>query len=244
MRKVGIHNIMPANLRVVCADGFKDGIERMTQRNTLMDCAAAHLLRRSYVRNTLTPSILGKCSLSALLLLVLLPACVFVRAPTAEELSLLDNPPSEVKRLQNLLTPLALQWFDDTEADLLSKGRPLSDTETTMARAVGVQNPERVRVIVLAEFPLPSNETLRTETVRYGLGSSAEGGRTMGYVIMLKERFAKKRWILAHELTHVAQQERMGREAFVRRFIAEQELLGYRRAPLEIEANKFAREFM
>jgi hypothetical protein len=36
----------------------------------------------------------------------------------------------------------------------------------------------------------------------------------------------------------------MGREAFLRRYIAEQELMGYRRAPLELEANKLALEFM
>lgn len=36
----------------------------------------------------------------------------------------------------------------------------------------------------------------------------------------------------------------MGREAFVRRFIVEHELMGYRRAPLELEADKAAREFM
>jgi hypothetical protein len=159
-------------------------------------------------------------------------------------LALLEDPPVEVKRIQNLLTPLALQWLNETEAELLNKGRPLTGAETAMARTVGVKYPDRVRVVVLAEFPLPSGETLRTEAMRYGLGSAAEGGRTMGYVIMLKEKLAQKRWILAHELAHVAQQERMGREAFIRRFIAERELMGYRRAPLELEANKLAPEFM
>ncbi|MCI0504547.1 MAG: hypothetical protein L0Z73_00410 [Gammaproteobacteria bacterium] len=61
---------------------------------------------------------------------------------------------------------------------------------------------------------------------------------------MLKEKFAREQWILAHELTHIAQQEQMGREAFVRSFIAERKLMGYRRAPLELEANRLALEFM
>lgn len=61
---------------------------------------------------------------------------------------------------------------------------------------------------------------------------------------MLKEKHAQERWLLAHELTHVAQQERMGRQAFVRWFIAERELMDYRRAPLELEANRLALEFM
>ena len=173
-----------------------------------------------------------------------LTACSLVRAPSPEELVLLDNPPVEVRAKQDSLTPLALQWINETEANLVTKGRALSEAEVSMARAVGVKYPERVRVVVLPQFPQPSNETLLTAAKKYGLGSTAEGGRTMGYVIMLKEKYAKERWILAHELAHVTQQEQMGREAFVRRFIAERELMGYRRAPLELEANQLALEFM
>ncbi|WP_455200989.1 hypothetical protein [Kaarinaea lacus] len=43
---------------------------------------------------------------------------------------------------------------------------------------------------------------------------------------------------------HVAQPEQMGREKFVRRFIVEYELMGYRRVPLELAANKLALDFM
>jgi hypothetical protein len=173
-----------------------------------------------------------------------LAACSLVRAPTAKELALLDNPPHEVRVKQDNLTPLALQWLNETEADLLGKGRALSEAEVSMARTVGVKLPERVRVVVLPQFPQPSNKTLLTATIKYGLGNAAEGGRTMDYVIMLKEKYAKERWLLAHELAHVSQQEQMGREAFVRRFIAERELMGYRRAPLELQANQLALEFM
>jgi hypothetical protein len=49
-------------------------------------------------------------------------------------------------------------------------------------------------VVVLEEFPLPANEILLTETIKYGFGSTIEGGRTM-YVIMLKEKY-QERWIL------------------------------------------------
>jgi hypothetical protein len=179
-----------------------------------------------------------------LLLLAMQSACMFVAAPTAEELALLENPPHEVKRQQDRLTPLALRWINETEVELSQQGRSLTNEEITIAQAVGVKAPERVRLIILESFPLPDNETLRADAMRYGLGSSSEGGRTMGYLIMLKEKYAQQHWILAHELTHVAQQEQMGREAFLRRYIAEQELMGYRRAPLELEANRRALEFM
>lgn len=175
---------------------------------------------------------------------LVLSACVFVRAPNSEEMALLDNPPSEVRDKQNLITPLALQWISETERYLLSKGRALSETETSMARAVGIKHPDRVRVVILVDFPSPANETLRIQAEKYGLGNEAEGGRTMGYAIMLKEKYAQERWIIAHELVHVAQQEKMGRDKFVRRFIVEYELMGHRRAPLELEANKIALDFM
>ena len=179
-----------------------------------------------------------------LVLILLLTACSIVRAPTQEELALLDNPPIEIRAKQDRLTPLALEWINETETNLIKSGQPLTEADVAMARAVGVQQPERVRVVILAEFPAPENEYLLTEASKYGLGSEAEGGRTMGYVIMLKKKYANERWILAHELVHVAQQEQMGREAFIRRFIAERELMGYGRAPLELEANKLALDFM
>jgi hypothetical protein len=62
-----------------------------------------------------------------------------------------------------------------------------------MARTVGIEHPGRVRVVVLEEFPLPANEILRIEATKYGFGSTTEGGRTMGYVIMLKEKHQEKK---------------------------------------------------
>ena len=177
-------------------------------------------------------------------LILLLTACSIVRAPTQEELALLENPPMEIRAKQDRLTPLALEWLNETETNLLKSGQPLSDADVAMARTVGVQQPERVRVVILAKFPVPENDDLLTEARKYGLGSEAEGGRTMGYVIILKKKYADERWILAHELVHVAQQEQMGKETFIRRFIAERELIGYRRMPLELEANKLALDFM
>lgn len=175
--------------------------------------------------------------------LLLISACVSVRAPSSEEMALIDNPPQKVRQKQDLLTPLALDWFKEIETLYLAKGRSLTEKELTIARSVGVQHPERVRIVVLADFPSPGNKTLRTETKNYGMGISAEGSRTIGYIIMLKARLKDERWILAHELTYIAKQEKMGRKAFVRRFIAERELMGNRRAPMALDANEVALDF-
>ncbi len=123
------------------------------------------------------------------------------------------------------------------EAELLPQGRALSARELDVARKLGVSNPEKVRVVVLEAFPMPSDSELFVEAERYGLGSKFEGGRTNGYVIMLKPRFAENQIVLTHELVHVSQHDRMGRKAFLRRYLVEMEMLGYTRSPLELEAH-------
>ena len=125
----------------------------------------------------------------------------------------------------------------------MTKGRTLSEEETVIARRIGVIHPERIRVIILEDFPVPADKTLYTQTKEYGLGSPAESARIMGNIVMLKSRVRDTRWLLAHQLSYIAQQEKMGRREFIRRFIAEREIMGNKRAPMELNANKVAIDF-
>jgi hypothetical protein len=186
---------------------------------------------------------LSSCSWIVLCYAILTQGCAISSNPSPEELALLDNPPEKVRQKQEMLTPLTLEWFAQIEKKYLAKGRQLTTEELSIAKVAGITHPDRVRVVVLKNFPFPKNKTLLMETREYGLGSSAEGGRSVGYVVMLKAQHKDERWILARELTHVAQQERMGRTAYVRRFIVEHELMGRNRAPLVLDANKVALEF-
>lgn len=173
----------------------------------------------------------------------LLDACSTSGDPSPQVLALLDNPPKEIQQKQDTLTPLTLEWYKEIETQYLKKGRKLTSQEMSMARKIGVANPEHVRVVILKDFPYPANKTLSNKVKQYGIGASAESGRTMGNIIMLKARFKDERWILAHQLSYIAQQEKMGRREFVRRFIAERELMGNRRAPMVLHANKVAIDF-
>lgn len=105
-----------------------------------------------------------------------------------------------------------------------------------LARKLGVIQPERIRIVVLDKFPMPADPELLAEASGYGLGSYFEGGRTMGYAIMLKPRYANNPVVVSHELVHVSQHDRMGREAFLLRYLLEMEIVGYARSPLELEA--------
>lgn len=138
--------------------------------------------------------------------------------------------------------PRALAWFNQTEQELLAVGRPLTAVELAIARKVGVSHPENVRVVVRPDFPMPSDPELRREAERMNLGSDWEGGRTMGYAILLKPALADNRTILTHELVHVTQIDRMGNEGFLKRYLIEMELLGYENSLMEQEARRVAGE--
>ena len=179
----------------------------------------------------------------AVLFSLFFSGCTHINSPTPNELSRLENPPDHVKNKLDLLTPLALQWVNEIEQKYVNTGRSLNKEELQMARSLGVSQPEKVRVIVLKSFPDPGNNFLLLQTKNYGLGASSEGGRTMGNIIMLKAQHKDKRWLMARELAHIVQQEKMGRNAYVRRFIAEYEIVGRQRSPLELEARKIAMEY-
>ena len=169
-----------------------------------------------------------------------LAGCMVVPRPSLDELNALNNPPPHVQEKVNRFFPRALAWFKQAEVDLQMRGRILTESEKAQARKLGVRHPDAVRVVVLETFPMPADPDLRTESERYGLGSRHEGGRTMGSVILLKPWAADNPSVLVHELVHISQFERLGREAYLRRYIIEMEMMGYARSPLELEA--FARQ--
>jgi hypothetical protein len=123
----------------------------------------------------------------------------------------------------------------------LPRGRRLTADESEVAKRVGVQHPERVQILVLSDFPLPDDPGLAGEIRALGFGSPRAGGRSMGYAILIKPQYEKQSWLLAHELVHVAQRERLGTDMFIRRYLLELRVFGYARAPLELEANKLMR---
>jgi hypothetical protein len=142
------------------------------------------------------------------------------------------------KSRYGLLGARATEWFHEQEAALTQRGRPLTATEFDIARRAGVRHPEKVRVLVLAKFPLPSDPLLAQEAEVLGFGSEGEAGRSMGYAVLVKPRFQLSRQLLTHELVHVAQRERLGADGFVRRYLLELKVYGYDRSPMEAEANR------
>ncbi len=169
------------------------------------------------------------------LLASLVSGCAVVPRPSQAELALVDQPPPAIQAKVDRLAPAAVAWISSVQP-LATRGRPLTPSEAQFARQIGVANPDVVRVVVVDQLPMPEDEDLRREAAAHGMGSALEGGRTMGNIIFLKPAYAHDPEVLTHELTHVAQFQRLGTEPMIRRYITEMLLFSYSRMPLELEA--------
>jgi len=136
-----------------------------------------------------------------------------------------------------MLLPLATKWAAMVEKRILRDGVPLSEQGMADARAVGVREPERVRLLALARVPAPRNLTLRTAAAAIQFLTPETRGLALRYGIFVRSDCWGERSLVAHELAHTAQYERLGGiEPFLRQYLQECLTIGYPAAPMEQEA--------
>lgn len=152
---------------------------------------------------------------------------------TAQQQALASPPAKVVQEIEHVL-PRLLDWYAKAETRLHPQGRPLNPAERRIAQRLAIRQPDMIRILVQETFPLPDDAELRAEAEASGMGS--EDARTMGDVILLKPYLHEDPAVIAHELVHIAQHDRLGRKAFMRRYLTELAVLGYDAAPLEVEA--------
>jgi hypothetical protein len=168
---------------------------------------------------------------------LLVPACSTVGTLSDNERADLADPPRRIVENVTALLPGALAFIDDAEREVLRRGRPLTADETRIAQAVGVAHPEKVRVLVHDDFIQPRDRAFVALARRFGIDIDAElSGRAGGYGIELRPRSARSRKLIAHELTHVGQYERMGKAGLLRDYFVELLMVGYERSPIEAAA--------
>ena len=142
--------------------------------------------------------------------------------------------------LDVLLAPLlwcTVLWVRQRQAVILREGAALWPEQFALARALGVSAPERVRILSDAVVPIPLPQFLRTLAERVGWLSPHIAGMTLGHGIALRADCCGDQRLLAHELTHVAQYERLGGiTQFLRQYLRECVWPGYPYGALEIEA--------
>jgi hypothetical protein len=178
-------------------------------------------------------------ALVALVVMLLAGSAAFAARPLhASERAALAHPSADVIAQVDRLMPGVVALILSTEANALAKGRPLRADEIALAHSVGVAAPDRVRVLEESALPGIDEPALAVLIRRLGASNPRRWGITARYGIVFKTRPSK--FLLAHELHHVAQYERLGVDGFARRYLTELLVVGYALAPLETDANAAA----
>jgi hypothetical protein len=133
------------------------------------------------------------------------------------------------------LLPLAIEWAEACTRDIATSGAPLDDRRRAMARAVGVERPELIRILLVEALPWPDHPMLRTAAMRAGLLDPGIG-LTLGYAVFVCRGYDSPR-VLSHEFRHVHQYEAAGSiAAFLPGYLQQIVEFGYDKAPYELDA--------
>lgn len=137
------------------------------------------------------------------------------------------------------LLPGAIAWAELKSREAAEKGQFLSVHDQEVARNVGVQRPEAVRVLLVDQLPIPEDFSLRSAAIHTGLLGPQMVGLTLGHSILIV-RGAMNRRLLSHECRHVHQYEQFGSiGAFLAVYLQQIVTVGYDNAPLEQDARAY-----
>ena len=146
------------------------------------------------------------------------------------------NQESVLSQFQMLL-PLAAAWAMEQQEKILRDGVVLSAEEIADAHAIGIQSPDRIRLLQVEKIPRPFQPQLKAACDATDFLTPATRGLTLGYGIFIRSDWWEDRSLIVHELAHVAQYERLGGILpFLHRYLYEcLTIIGYSATPLEQE---------
>jgi hypothetical protein len=137
------------------------------------------------------------------------------------------------------LLPQAVKWVELRSSQILSSGQPLTSAGITVARAVGVLHPDRIRVELVESLPLPDDQILQDVALQTGLLGPDMAGVTFGYGIYFCTDHVTN-GLLAHECRHVFQYEDAGSiSAFLPVYLQEIAKRGYIECSFEVDARQY-----
>ncbi len=134
------------------------------------------------------------------------------------------------------LLPRAIEWAEARGDEILTSGVSLSDVGIQLAKAVGVAEPDRIRVSIVPAIPLPDDQELAGVALLMGLLGPQTRCLTLGYGIYLCHQDVSNR-LISHECRHVYQFEQAGSiREFLSVYLGQLATAGYYDSPLEIDA--------
>jgi hypothetical protein len=137
-----------------------------------------------------------------------------------------------------IMLPLVIWWVRHNEKIALRLGRALTDEEMSWAKKIGIAHPEKIRILNVTRIPTAVPLYVEKLLQRKGYPAGSAAGMCMRYGIYAKESHAYKKSLIAHELVHTHQFERLGGLwHFLHIYLKETMILGYANSPLEKEAN-------
>lgn len=142
------------------------------------------------------------------------------------------------------LLPLAYKWAKRQEEIVLARGNALGTTLAWDAQLAGVQNPARIRVLVVDRIDLPEDRKLAEAARRIRIITEETRCMGFGYALLVRGDAWNDRELILHNLVHIAQCERAGGlENWVRAYLGDRtNCPDFTIGALEEEARRIARE--
>ncbi|VAW58863.1 hypothetical protein MNBD_GAMMA11-625 [hydrothermal vent metagenome] len=130
----------------------------------------------------------------------------------------------------------ACNWVNAENLANQDNFRPLNSTEISIAKKVGVNLPDKIRLIEVVSMPLPADPQLKKLCDKYEFMGDNSIGLTLGYPVYIRKAYLCTR-LLSHEFRHVQQYEQCGSiQQFLLEYITQVMHSGYLNAPFEIDA--------
>lgn len=151
------------------------------------------------------------------------------------------TPPLRLKPLdtstQQRTVRAAIKWAKSMETQAQSEGSPLSEAQRSLASRMGVEQPDRVRVVV-GSPPQPANPTLFVAMQKIGMVGSHVNGLTFGHSVFINDKSSDPfNTVLSHELRHVKQHEDLGSiDSFLSAYVDQTNTYGYQGSGFEQDA--------
>ena len=133
--------------------------------------------------------------------------------------------------------PVITLWCRWQQRRILQTGQPLPADLLIVARQIGVQAPEHIRLLTVKSIPFPGWRLSGWLARRFNLRTARTVGLTLGYGIFIRVDYQGNRRLIIHECVHTAQYERLGGIGpFLKVYLDECIEHGYPNGALEREA--------